>query len=161
MRFVADNTVGRLRRWMSLLGYDIVYAPRSAREILKDWRDPICRERRAVLGRCPSLAGLEALAVFHVFTHIESPVLAEQLRQVAALFPLDFRTTLFSRCGGCNVTLGEPVDPESLRDEAPPLVLKHGRDFRRCPACQKLYWRGSHTENIERFLKQKVGLEWR
>ena len=89
MRFIADNTVGKLRRWLSLLGYDITYDPRSAREILGAFREgkdafPM-RERAAteadgppgprqasarptapaperviVLGRCPTLAAEEA-----------------------------------------------------------------------------------------------------
>ena len=89
MRFIADNTVGKLRRWLSLLGYDITYDPRSAREILgalREGKDALpARERAAteadyppgpqqvsarptapaperviVLGRCPTLTAEEA-----------------------------------------------------------------------------------------------------
>jgi uncharacterized protein with PIN domain len=78
MRFIADNTVGRLRRWLCLLGYDVVYDPRSAREILHAlreeenaaWRgertvetaaegtgeERTAPQRIVVLGRCPTLA---------------------------------------------------------------------------------------------------------
>jgi uncharacterized protein with PIN domain len=92
MRFIADNTVGKLRRWLSLLGYYIVYDARSAREILgalREGKDALpARERAAteadgppgpqrasarpatpaperviVLGRCPTLAVEEASRV--------------------------------------------------------------------------------------------------
>jgi uncharacterized protein with PIN domain len=92
VRFIADNTVGKLRRWLSLLGYDITYDPRSAREILgalREGKDALpVRERAAteadgppgpqrasarptappperviVLGRCPTLAAEEASRV--------------------------------------------------------------------------------------------------
>jgi len=92
VRFIADNTVGKLRRWLSLLGYDITYDPRPAREILgalREGKDALpVRERAAteaddptgpqrasarplapaperviVLGRCPTLAAEEASRV--------------------------------------------------------------------------------------------------
>jgi len=89
VRFIADNTVGKLRRWLSLLGYDITYDPRSAREILgalREGKDALpaweraateadyppgpqqvsarptapAPERVIVLGRCPTLTAEEA-----------------------------------------------------------------------------------------------------
>jgi len=83
VRFIADNTVGKLRRWLGLLGYDITYDPRSAREILHALRElenvalkPAMPEEEPVptganggapgpqsvivLGRCPTLAEEEA-----------------------------------------------------------------------------------------------------
>jgi len=92
VRFIADNTVGKLRRWLGLLGYDITYDPRSAREILgalREGKDALpaweraaaeadgppgprqasarptapAPERVIVLGRCPTLAAEEASRV--------------------------------------------------------------------------------------------------
>ena len=100
MRFIADNTVGKLRRWLSLVGYDITYDPRSAREILHALRElenvalkpaalkPAMPEQEPVptgangdapgpqsvivLGRYPTLAEEEAALVTEASTGTET-----------------------------------------------------------------------------------------
>ncbi|HUT22971.1 MAG TPA: Mut7-C RNAse domain-containing protein [Sumerlaeia bacterium] len=168
MRFVADNTVGKLRRWMSLLGYDVRYDPRSAREIL---RDPAPHpEEIVVLGRCPRLAAAFAghgppdTAPRADLFHVESPDLKAQIAQVTRAFPLDFSKTLFSRCSHCNAEVRGPLSLETvLADESVPApVPEKVRDWRtqfyQCPSCRRVYWEGTHTERIRGFLREEVGL---
>lgn len=165
MRFIADNTVGKLRRWLGLLGYDIVYDPRSAREIVRD--PDVVEGRWTVLGRCPSLAD-EQIAGFPprsaaLFFPVESPVLTDQIREVAHAFPLDFTQTLFSRCTVCNLPLDGPMAldalPPATRESVPPLVVEWRHIYFYCPACHRPYWEGTHTERIRAVLQSEVGLE--
>ncbi len=155
MRFIADNTVGKLRRWMNLLGYDVVYDPRSAREILRAPDRPRDSET-VVLGRCPGLAETPPPLPSRFF-HLESPVLEEQLKQVARAHPLDFRKTLFSRCSHCNLELQGPLKledlPPELRQAVPERVREWREDYFHCPKCRRVYWEGTHTAHIREELR--------
>lgn len=166
MRFIADNTVGKLRRWLGLLGYDIVYDPRSAREIV---RDPVVIDGEwTVLGRCPSLADEQIAAQpskeLALFFPVESPVLTDQIREVTHAFPLDFAQTLFSRCTVCNHLLEGPMAldalPPTTRETVPQLVVEWRDTCFYCPACRRAYWEGTHTERIREVLRFEVGLEF-
>lgn len=158
MRFVADRTVGKLRRWMSLMGYDVAYDARPARAIL---RDPAFAGF-VVLGRCPSLleekAGREAREDGTRFFHIPSPVLSEQIRMVSREFPLDFSLTAFSRCQPCNTPLEGPLPLDAVVDKVPELVREWRADFFRCPRCGRVYWEGTHTARVREVLKN-AGVE--
>ncbi len=165
MRFIADNTVGKLRRWLGLLGYDIVYDPRSACKIVRD--PAVVAGQWTVLGRCPSLAdekigGLPPGEVA-LFFPVESPVLTDQVREVTHAFPLDFSRTLFSRCTLCNQPLEGPMALDALpppaRETVPPLVADWRDRYFYCPVCQRAYWEGTHTERIREALQTDVGLE--
>ncbi|MBN1868875.1 hypothetical protein JW916_16475 [Candidatus Sumerlaeota bacterium] len=153
-RFVADNTVGKLARWMSLMGYDVEYDPRGARRLLAD---PAVAERSAlVVGRCPTLARDPASE--GRFFHVESPELIEQIRQVASAFPMDFAKTIFTRCQRCNIPLGGLLPLEEVANRLPPLVKEWRSNFHECPRCRQLYWEGTHTERIRSILCDRVGL---
>jgi len=177
MRFITDNTVGSLRRWMSLMGYDVVYGGCSARELVRDAR--VVAEGGLVIGRCPGLVarakmaekanhsteqrsaiGKEAQAPFF---HIASPVLTEQIAEVARLFPLDFRKTLFTRCTHCNLPLAGPMRLEGLAGDGPDQVPERVREWRetffQCGGCGRVYWEGTHTERVRKVLREDVGLD--
>ncbi|MFP4379388.1 MAG: Mut7-C RNAse domain-containing protein [Candidatus Sumerlaeia bacterium] len=157
--FICDNTLGKLARYMILLGYDVARDKRSAREILRDWGGAFVREGRMVLGRSPELAREEAESGRDIFVHIKSPDLTEQLKQVTARFPMDFARTIFTRCTHCNTPLDGPLPREQVIDQLPPLVRDYGSEFMRCPDCDRLYWRGTHTERLESFFRDEVGLD--
>ncbi len=168
MHFIADNTVGRLRRWMSLLGYDIIYDPRSAREILAQPTAPGAGET-ILIGRCPGLVGSKTgisdghNGAFRFF-HIAQADLPGQMAEVVRAFPLDFARTAFSRCSHCNTLLTESLPLEEIAGAddpdhgIPPLVRKWRRLFRECPACQRVYWEGTHTARVRRCLREWTGV---
>ena len=158
MRFIADNTVGKLQRWMGLLGYDVVYDPRSAREIVREWSaadaqpDDSPARRTMVLGRCPSLARDAQYA--DIFMHVESGRLEDQLAQVVRIFPLDFSKTLFSRCSRCNSGLRGPLPLSDVEDRVPDQVRQWRTEFYQCVSCGRVYWEGTHTQRIRELLKR-------
>ena len=154
MRFVCDNTLGKLRRWLALLGYDVTYDARPARALVFD--GDVHDQERLVLGRCPSLVlepGFEDR-----FFHVESETLADQLRTIAEAFPQDFTATFLTRCSHCNVALHGPVPLAEVEDRVPPKVRRWREEFLVCPECDRLYWEGTHTERIRAFLRDEVGL---
>ena len=78
---------------------------------------------------------------------IASEDLDEQVRQVLAELDLEPDQT-FSRCPVCNVPL-ELLDPEIAQSRVPAYVAQTHDTFKACPACQRVYWRGTHFEPLQ------------
>lgn len=155
MLFITDNTVGKLFRWLSLLGYDVIYDPRSSREILKD--PEFAATERVLLARCPTL--LELKNPPQHFMNLESVVLEEQIAQVTRLYPIDFAHRIFTRCQHCNEPVRGPLPVDEVQDRLPPKVKEWRNEFTECPKCRRVYWEGTHSERIRRRLREKIGLK--
>ena len=146
-RFVADRMLGKLAKWLRVLGYDVVYL-RSADEKdilgqIKQGRILLTRDRRARLWRNQS-------QVFIV--HANDPKI--QLREVVQGLKLPRQdNALFSRCLFCNRLL-TPVSREEVREEVPEHIYQTQDQFYRCPHCGKVYWPGSHPERMRQQLRE-------
>jgi uncharacterized protein with PIN domain len=81
---------------------------------------------------------------------VADEALEDQIRQVLSALQLvpDHR---FSRCPVCNGAL-EAADCDVVRDRLPAYVAQTHRVFRRCPECERIYWRGTHWQRIEQKL---------
>jgi uncharacterized protein with PIN domain len=150
LRFAADAMLGRLARWLRLVGCDTAYVAHIAdgelvRRALEEGRVILTRDRRLP----------EQWRVPHVMVLRSEDPLA-QLRQVLRAYGIDWRAQLFSRCAVCNAPLA-PEAPERLGDEVPLRVRAEQREFRRCRGCGKVYWPGSHVERIRTTLERAVG----
>jgi hypothetical protein len=160
-RFLADNTVWRLGRWMRLLGYDVELSRFSARQIVDLPEEN--RGHRVLIGRCPGRSGAAAPAPHERFVHIESPHLCDQLEQVVRAWPQDFKSTFLSRCQHCNHLLEASCAyetlPEAAREKVPPKARFWRDFFRRCVGCGRVYWEGTHVERMRCFLRDSVGLD--
>jgi uncharacterized protein with PIN domain len=138
--FVADAMLGTLAKWLRILGYDTLYDP-----ALDDYQlMRLARaEGRVLLTRDRELArrrGVETLL-------IESEELDGQVHQV--LDDLDLEPDQsFSRCPVCNDPL-QPLNREAARARVPAYVARTHQTFKICPACQRVYWRGSHWRRME------------
>ncbi len=148
-RLLADGMLGRLAKWLRLLGYDTAYDntatdPELARRARAEGRVLLTRDRELSARR-----GLRTLL-------IQSEVLEEQVREVGdGLGPPPHPP--LSRCAVCNAAL-EPVSPAAIADRVPPYVLKTQTEFRRCPGCGRVYWPGSHLEGM-RSLMEKLAIQ--
>jgi len=139
-RFVVDGMLGSLARWLRILGYDTDYAnQRDDRELVRIAR----AEGRVLLTRDRELAGRRGVYALL----IESQSLDEQLAQVTSAFPLPPGSHA-ARCPVCNAALVEATR-EEVADRAPAYVLQQHQRFLRCPGCGRIYWRGSHWENMQ------------
>src|SRR5437762_1014802 len=139
-RFVADVMVGKLARWLRMLGYDVLYSNRfEDAEILQIAKT----DSRIILTRDVELHGRGGPRSIL----IENDDYEEQIRQVVTSLSLkDF--AVFSRCAECNALLVE-TDKESVFLKIPPYVYLTQKHFAMCPACDRVYWRGSHADRIE------------
>ena len=136
-RLLADGMLGRLTKWLRLLGYDTAYDNDAtdhelARRARAEGRVLLTRDRELAARR-----GLETLL-------IRSEQLEEQVDEVQeALGPPPAPS--LSRCSVCNGTLDD-ASPDDMADYVPPYVLRTHDRFRRCTRCGKVYWSGSHVE---------------
>ena len=145
MKFVADEMVGKLARWMRLAGCDTVYRnPISDKELVKIAQ----RENRVILTRDRKLRPeWRSQRIFVVSS--ENPF--EQFITVARHFRLDLESNAFQRCLECNGEL-VPVRKEDYADMIPPHVYETQTQFSRCSCCGRLYWPGTHYESMRRRL---------
>jgi len=77
----------------------------------------------------------------------------EQIRRLIKLYGLRTDFKPFSLCMECNRTL-EKRTKEQVRERVPPYVFKTRDSYMECPACHRIYWRGSHYEAMNRRLKE-------
>ncbi|MEN3038417.1 MAG: Mut7-C RNAse domain-containing protein [Candidatus Kryptonium sp.] len=147
MKFVADVMLGKLARWLRLIGYDTIYNPNlSAKELVKiadeEGRIFITRSKRIV----------EELGVKNFYI-VRSEKFREQLAEIVKELNLDTETNLFSRCSICNTEIVE-VEKSSVINLIPDETAKSFDEFYQCPKCGKIYWDGSHTTRILKLLKE-------
>lgn len=147
--FLADAMLGGLARWLRILGLDTYYDP--------DLDDPELVERavdedRVILTRDAKLVERRDARERHVF--IESEVVDEQVRQVLEECGIEPRSAeLFSRCLRCNEAL-RPMPTEEAHRVVPPFIARTRIRFRRCPACERIFWRSSHVRRMRNRLEQ-------
>lgn len=153
LKFIADTNVGRLARWLRLLGYDVAFIPniddgqllRMARE---QGRVVLTRDTQLMRRRLVTSGLLRALL-------IEGDDPKAQVRQVVRTFSLATDDG-FSRCLECN----EPLIPK-LREEVqylvPSFVYETQDNFMLCPACRRIYWKGTHWQRMVRELENIRG----
>jgi uncharacterized protein with PIN domain len=140
VKFVADVMVGRLARWLRVLGFDVVYSNAfEDAEILRIAR----AENRIILTRDTGFAARcrELELIFIVHDDYRS-----QVRQVVAALDLqEFR--VLSRCIECNTPL-KRVEKDDVFERVPPYVYLTQDRFAACPSCQRVYWHGTHADEI-------------
>ena len=137
-RFAAEKTLGRLTKWLRLLGFDT----RDESELTgKEFIDTLETDR-ILLTRTRRIQNqLESRKLIFV----ESDHLAQQLNQIFRELGLKAsQTRPFSRCLQCNVPIIS-VEKASIRGRVPDYIFETHDRFQRCPKCSRIYWPGSHT----------------
>ena len=140
IKFIADVMVGKLARWLRVLGFDVEYSNAfEDGEVVRRAES----EDRIILTRDTGLAARRMRARCLL---IDSGDYKEQSRQVLRTLSLkDFRT--FSRCLECNVPL-QSVDKEAVFERVPPYVYLTQDRFAMCSVCNRVYWHGTHAEEM-------------
>jgi uncharacterized protein with PIN domain len=139
MKLLLDGMLGRLAKWLRLLGYDTAYFPDlDDNELVRVAR----AQGRILLTRDGELTRRRGLNCLFV----ESDELEEQLKQVISKLHLKVERP-FSRCPVCNTPLCE-VEKPSVRGRVPPYVFRNKEHFSLCPECDRIYWRGTHWVKI-------------
>ena len=153
MKFICDDNLGKLAKWLRTLGYDTLFSCTiSDQELISQ----ALKEDRIILTRDNKLVQMKSVTKYLL---IESDKPLEQLKQVKEKFNLKTEEqTLFSRCLVCN-TLLEKIEKESIKEKIPPYVYKTQNDFVHCPQCDKIFWTGTHVQRMTQRLKDSQILE--
>jgi uncharacterized protein len=144
MRFVCDAMLGRLAKYLRLLGFDAEYAKsrNSLERILARDSD------RTLLTRRVKVRGAQK----HI--HIREDVAREQLREIREILTAAIdRSAILKRCIECNVELSE-VEKSDIESLVPEFVYHHHSRFKVCPSCHKVFWGGSHAQGMERLVQE-------
>jgi len=140
MRFIADAMLGTLAKWLRILGYDTLFDPDlNDHQLVRLAR----AEGRVLLTRDRELAQRRGICVLLV----ASEDLDAQIGQVLADLHLEPDRS-FSRCPVCNEPLVE-TDRETARSRVPAYVAQTHTRFKSCPVCQRIYWRGTHWQQMD------------
>jgi uncharacterized protein with PIN domain len=148
-RFVLDGHLGRLARYLRLLGFDSRYDRNAPDAVLARLS---ADEDRILLTRDRGL--LKRSIVRHGYL-VRDDDPGQQLREVVARYALAPRATPFSRCVRCNGTI-RPVEKAEVEERlaGEPRTLRYFQDFGRCEGCGAIYWPGSHYERMSRLLDE-------
>ena len=145
-RFLLDNHLGRLAAYLRMLGFDCLYDNDFDDEELAG---VLQREERILLSRD------RRLLMRKVVTHGYCPRSLnslDQLTEVVQRFELTERIIPFHRCLRCNHPL-ETVSKQEVLHRLEPLTRKYFDEFKICPACKQIYWKGSHYERMQEIIE--------
>ncbi|MBI2868794.1 MAG: Mut7-C RNAse domain-containing protein [Chloroflexi bacterium] len=150
-KFIADHNVGKLARWLRMMGLDtILFTGGDDSEMvalaLAEGRTIRTRDTEILKRRLVTSGRLKALLV-------ESEVPEDQVRQVARAAGLAGRVCAFTLCLECNRPLVRRTR-EDVKDLVPPYVFRTQEGYMQCPNCRRVYWQGTHWEAMARRLEK-------
>ena len=146
-RFVLDVHLGKLARYLRLLGFDTHYQ--------NDYDDDaiigLARgESRVILTRDRGL--LKRGAVTHGYW-VRATAPRQQLAEIVRVFDLGSSARPFTRCIRCNGEL-QPVPKSAVAERLPPRVRSHFEEFVQCLNCAAVYWPGSHYDKMRKMVDE-------
>jgi len=141
MKFIVDHNVGKLVKWLRMLGYDTLFFTGD-----DDWQMIIIalNEGRVILTKDTGIMKRGVVVSGRLkAVLIRSDEAGEQMRQVAETLELDCRSGLFTRCMECNTSLEERTK-QQVKGRVPPYVFLTQEEYMECPSCNRIYWKGTH-----------------
>jgi uncharacterized protein with PIN domain len=151
MRFIADRMLGKLAKGLRMLGYDTVYyRGEGAYPLIKLARE----EGRVILTRKSKLLPKRPEDRINRIMEDKPSLQLKELTQ-KKIISLN-KKALFSRCLLCNILLNE-IPREEAEGKVPDFIFYQQKKFFRCPQCLKIYWQGSHQENMQKKVDELFG----
>ena len=153
-KFIVDTNVGKLVKWLRIMGYDTLFFNGSddsymIATALAEGRVILTRDTQIVKRRVAASGQLKVIL-------IQSDEPGRQMQQVINTLDLDCQFKPFAICLECNQPLLER-SKQQVKDLVPPYVFQTQRQYMECPACHRIYWRGTHwqamTKKLEGFVK--------
>ena len=142
-RFILDVHLGKLARYLRMLGFDAAYK--------RDWDDVTIidlslQQQRIILTRDMGILKQSRVTHGYWLRHDEP---LQQLREVLLALDLFRQQQPFTRCMDCNGRI-QPVKKAAIRGQIDPAIVQRFQEFWQCQDCMKIYWRGSHYESMLR-----------
>jgi len=145
-KFVADIHLGKLAKYIRMLGISADYGIIDDKMIIRK-----ALETNAIILTKDRNMLKENVVKYGYVVRSDSPEI--QLREVVLRYNLLKYIKPFTRCMECNGRL-VPVMRDEIADKVPQRVLNTFNEFARCNNCGKIYWGGSHYQNMSNFIRQ-------
>ena len=151
VKFVADNNVGKLARWLRLIGYDtLLFQKKDDNQMietaLNEDRMILTKDSQFIRRRLVTSGRLRAI-------HIEQDDPRIQVREVVQALNLNYHFKPFSLCLECNQEL-MAREKEEVGKRVPTHVFKTQTQYMECPTCHRIYWRGTHWQAMVKRLQE-------
>ena len=147
-KFIVTQELGKLAKWLRILGYDCVYYDKKE---VADLIINALRDHRILLARSPALEKYKGIQKVIVKSdHVEEQV--EQL--IGELGIAIDEDMLFRRCVECNCLL-EDLPKEKTKEKVPDYVFETQEVFKKCPQCNKIFWKGTHWDMVGKWLEKR------
>ncbi|MEO1290432.1 MAG: Mut7-C RNAse domain-containing protein [Chloroflexota bacterium] len=148
-KFILDTHLGRLAAYLRMMGFDTLYKNDYADDVLAEVS---ASENRILLTRDIGVLK-RGIVVYGYFVRETDP--RKRLYEINARYNLRDWVDPFGRCMSCNGEL-QSVDKDSIRDEIPVDTYEAFDDYHQCQSCEKIFWKGSHYEKMERLIDEVV-----
>ena len=144
MKFIVDRMLGKLAKQLRMLGYDaLYYRGEDVYPLIRLGR----QEGRVILTRNTKLIPRRPEDVILRIAENQPLLQLKELIQKANI-EID-EGKVFSRCLLCNALL-DPISRMEVEGRVPDFIFYQRNKFFICPQCQRIYWQGSHQENMQR-----------
>ena len=144
LKFVTDGMLGKLTRWLRMLGYNVKYANNLDDKTLVKIAKT---EKRILLTRDVELFQQATAQHIDAFL-VEGKNEAERLAAMTKRFRLTLEFSPDnSRCPRCNARI-KPAEKSEIADKIPSTTKAYYEEFWECPKCGKVYWQGAHWKRI-------------
>jgi len=150
LKFIADGMLGKLTRWLRILGHNVKYSNKlDDNQLLTIAK----KERRILLTRDLELYQQATAKGINAF-YLEGTDEAERLAQLAKRFGIKLEVDMTtSRCPKCNTRV-KPIEKEKIADKIEKSTFTYYNEFWQCPKCEQIYWQGAHWTRIRKTLEQ-------
>ena len=145
-KFIADCHLGKLAKYLRIMGFDTLFFPHIEDDDLIILAN---KEKRIILTRDRELSQRKNAPVLF----LEPIDTKAQLKTLIKHYKLKEHPIPFSRCIVCNTPL-QVVEKEKITERLPVKVKKYFNYFEYCPACDRIYWQGDHYKHMMEFLEQ-------
>ncbi len=157
MKFIVDQMLGRLTTWLRLLGYDAVSASDFALEGKEDeFLIQFAGPKRILVTRDKILRSMAERVGVQVCL-INSDAIMEQLEEMSSNYNIDLEPKM-TRCTICNALIRKIKSNElamlKREDYIPDDLVEDEIGFWICDCCGKVYWEGSHWDDIHKRLEK-------
>jgi hypothetical protein len=151
MKFIADNNVGKLAKWLRIVGYDTLFFDEKddgklIKIAVKEGRTILTKDTQIMERRLVASGKLKAILIKQ-----DDP--KAQLQEVVTKLNLDYHRNPFSLCLECNQPL-MPKSREEVQSLVPPYVFKTQDHYMQCPVCHRIYWQGTHWQRMHNELNE-------